>query len=77
MLRISDAAEENQTDFVVTVAGLSFINPCPAEPNLSFSVNTVDPDQMASDEAIRSVSALFYTLNDTTSLQLETCRLTG
>ena len=52
MLRISGAAEENQTDFVVTVAGLSFIYPCHAELELSVFENTVDTDQMASDEAI-------------------------
>ena len=31
----------------------NIINPCPAEPGfISFFENTVDPDQMASDEAI-------------------------
>ena len=51
MLRISGAAEENQTGFVVTVAGLSFINTCPVEPGLSFFENIVDTDQIV-DETI-------------------------
>ena len=28
------------------------VNPCPAKPVLSYFENTVDPDQLASDEAI-------------------------
>ena len=37
--------------------GFSFyFNPCPAEPNSSFIENTVDPDQLASDKAIKSGS---------------------
>ena len=34
------------------------INPCPAEPGYTLSANSVDPDQLASEEANWSVSAL-------------------
>ena len=34
------------------------INPCPADPVYAFA-NSVDPDQLASEEANRSGSALF------------------
>ena len=37
-------------------------NPCPAVPKFILFENTVDPDQMASDEAIWSGSTLFSTL---------------
>ena len=36
-----------------------FITPCPAELDLSFFENSVDPDQMASNEAILSGSTPF------------------
>ena len=42
--------------------------------NLSFSENTVDPDHLASTEAIRSGSTLFSTLIENTYLKLECCR---
>ena len=46
-------------------------------PYLFFFENRVDPDQMASDEAIWSGSTLFSTLIVITCIQLECCRLTG
>ena len=37
-----------------------FINPCPAEPGYTLSLqNSVDPDQLASEEASWSGFALF------------------
>ena len=35
------------------------VNPCPAEPGYTLSLQTVDPDQLASEEANWSGSALF------------------
>ena len=44
---------------------------------LFFFENTVDPDQLASDEAILPGSTLFPTLLVNVCLQLDSCRLTG
>ena len=47
----------NQQFFKV---GLMFaLNPCPAEPGYTLTANSVDPDQLASEEANWSGSALF------------------
>ena len=35
------------------------LNPCPAEPGYTAFANSVDPDQLASEEANWSGSALF------------------
>ena len=35
------------------------VNPCPAEPGYTLSLQTVDPDQLASEEANWFGSALF------------------
>ena len=44
---------------ITTLQGLARVlklcihkGPCPAQPDLSFFENTVDPDQLGSDEAI-------------------------
>ena len=36
-----------------------YFNPCPAEPGYTLPLKTVDPDQLASEEANWSGSALF------------------
>ena len=36
-----------------------WLNPCPAEPGFTLPLQTVDPDQLASEEANWSGSALF------------------
>ena len=42
-----------------TVAQRSFHYPCPAEPGYTLPLQSVDPDQLASEEANWSGSALF------------------
>ena len=58
------------------MAGASLIR-LMLNPDLSFFENTVDPDQLASDEAIWSGSTLLSTWIENTCLQLECCRLTA
>ena len=45
------------------------VNPCPPEPGLILFENTVDSDQLATDEAIRSASTVFSSLIKNTCLQ--------
>ena len=50
-LKSSDRMTNSQT--------LVILNPCPAEPRYTLPANSVDPDQLASEEANWSGSALF------------------
>ena len=50
-------------DTQVSITGPSWpscfsFNPCPAEPRYSLFANSVDPDQLASEEVSLSISAL-------------------
>ena len=56
---------------------LGFFNSCPTESGLiPFFENTVNPDQLASNEAILSVSTVFSILIVNKCLYLECCQLT-
>ena len=53
------------------------LTPVLLKPSISYFENSVDPDQLASNEAIGSESTLFSIMIENTCLQLECCRLTG
>ena len=67
----------NKFTLVLLNPNLSFFWKHLLNPNLSLFENRVDPDRMASDDAIWSGSTLFSTLIVITCIQLESCRLTG
>ena len=49
-------------NFILHQSSIFQLNPCPDDPRFINYENTVDPDQLASNEAICSVSTLFSTL---------------
>ena len=58
----ADSEDPGQFDHLCSLirsGSLLFINPCHAEPGYPAFANSVDPDQLASEEANWSGSALF------------------
>ena len=43
--------KKGKTSYLKLHTDTDYLNPCPAEPGYTLTANSVDPDQLASEEA--------------------------